>query len=215
MPTSHLQWWKLSQKYGHGNVELTEEESHSVSTSSSFWNVRSGLPWHLYIIHSLFECHTGAITANININIVLLEPAQAAKEYSVGVGRILTHQLVNSRAWLQSQSQRLCCAGHCSLADSLQSWPCSSSALSPSPEWTHILPVTCPSLSVSRSAAGQPRDSTPSVSPSLLYDPAASLHWRVVKKPEKARGFSVLLITVYKSSVNGVHPLPSKQCLNE
>lgn len=152
----------------------------------------------------------------ININTVLLEPAQAAKEHSVSVGSTLTHQLVNSRAQLQSQSQRPRCAGQCSLADSLQTWPCSSSAqVLPSPAWAHIqqLPVTRPSPSVCRSAAEKHCDSPTSTS--LLCDPAASLIWRVVNKPEKARGFSVLLIRVYKSSVNGVHPLPSKQCLKE
>lgn len=167
---------------------------------------------HFWMSHRRNHCHI-----SININIILLETAQAAKKHNVSEGSILTHQLVNSRAQLQSQSQRLHCTGHCSLADSLQTWPFSSSAPSPYPGWAQIqqLPVTRPSPSVSRSAAGQHHDSTPSTSPSLLYDPAASLHWRVVKKPEKARGFSVLLIRVYKSSVNRVHPLPSKQCLKE
>lgn len=175
MPTSHLLWQK-NQKYGHGNAELTEEESYSVFTSSSFWNARSGLPWPLYIIHSFSwmshkrnNCHIN-ININININIVLLEPAQAAKEHRVSAGSILTHQLVNSRAQLQSQSQSLHCAGHCSPADSLQPWPCSTRAPSPSPGWAHIqqLPVTHPSPSVSRSAAWQHHDSTTSRSPSLL-----------------------------------------------
>lgn len=42
--------------------------------------------------HRRNNCHI-----NININIVLLEPAQAGKEYSVSVGSVLTQKLVNSR----------------------------------------------------------------------------------------------------------------------
>ena len=75
----------------------------------------------LYI--HFFECQEhkrNKCCININISILLLEPAQAAKEHRASAGSVLTHQLVNSGAHVQSQSQRLRCAMHCSLADPLQ-----------------------------------------------------------------------------------------------
>lgn len=116
---------KWSQKYGHGNVELTEKKSclHFLFLlKCQEWLTLTSVYYifPFWMSHKRNNCH---ININININIVLLDPAQAAEEYSVNVGSTLTHQLVNSRAQLQSQSQRLQCTGHCSLADSLQPDP--------------------------------------------------------------------------------------------
>lgn len=191
MSTSHLQWWKIkSEVWSWEGRTRRRRELFCLLFLSPLkcqeWPTLTSVyyTFTFWTSHKRSNCH-------ININVVLLEPAQAAKEHSVSVGSILTHHLVNPRAWFQSQSQRLCCAGHCSLADSLQTWPCSSSAPSQSPGWAHIqqLPVTRPSPSASRSAAGQHHGSTTSTSPSLLHDPAASLNWRVVKSQRRQEDF--------------------------
>lgn len=202
-------------------MEMLNSQKRAILSSSPVLFEMAGLAYlDLCILYiHFFECQEherNKCCININVNILLLEPAQAAKEHGATAESTLTRWLVNSGTQVQSQSQRLHCTIHCSLADPLQRSPCSTSAPSPSPGWgAHIqqLCVTWPRPSVSTSAAGQHCSSITSTSPSLPYDPTTSLSWRVVKKPGKVRGFTTVLITIFKSSVNGVPSLSSKQLL--
>lgn len=114
-------------------MEMLNSQERAVLSSSPVLFEAAGLAYlDLCILYIHFfesqEHKRNTCCININTNILLLEPAQAAKEHSASAGSILTHHFVNSESRLQNQSQRLRCAVHCSLADPLQKWPCSSSA---------------------------------------------------------------------------------------
>lgn len=186
-------------------MEELNSQNRAILSSSPVLFEMAGLAYlDLCILYiHFFECQEhrrNKCCINININILLLEPARAAKEHGASAGSILTHRLVNSGARVQTQSQKLCCTVHRSLADPRQRWPRSSSALSPSLGWrAHVRQhrATWPSLSVSSSAAGLHHNSITSTSLSLPYDPATSLSWRAVRKPGEVRGFATLLIRVF------------------
>lgn len=151
----------------------------------------------------------------ININMFLLNPAQAAKEHSAGAGSVLTHRLVNLGA--QVQSQRLRSTVHCPVAAPLQRWPCSSGAPRPSPGWGACiwqLCVTWQCPSVSRSTAGQHHQRDQHLSITVPWSHCLA-QLETCQKARTGRGFSAIWIRVFKSSVDGAHPLTSKQLLKE
>lgn len=174
-------------------MEMLNSQKRAVLSSSPVLFEMAGLAYlDLCILYiHFFECQEhkrNTCCININTNILILEPAQAAKEHSASAGSILTHCFVNSGSKPKPKPAlcRLLFSGWFPPEVTLlQQCP------KPIPRVGDTHPTAVCDLAdwaESWSAAEQHHSS---ISASPPHGMATLLSWRAVKKPGKARWFVI------------------------